>query len=242
MNVESYDQIIDSWSCDLLLQECKSIENLGMAANYWVGLDDIPGNSIEKYVQDCFDFYLKDQYPTAVGLEWWFHSFVEDDKMLAFHFDCDETVRMEENRMVLPLRSTVTYLNLHRSPTIVTNVVQNSEDPNNFGPKEPTQVVYSVPGPGKFFTFHSKYLHGVTDGNAGRVTLMYNVWDHLPQRLHRCPYTSNTLDSHFYKCYSEYPQEYLGKTKCCKIGYYDVECTLRYPSMTNYHDTWIVNQ
>jgi len=242
MNVSSYDQIIDSWSASLLLGECKSMENQSHHENYWLYLNDTPKNSVERYIQDCFDFYLAKDYPDTVGFEWWYHHFAEDDKMLGFHFDCDEHIRWETRKMILPSVSTVTYLNNHTSPTVITNVSQLGEEEYQFGPREPSEVVYSVPGEGKFITFDSRYLHGVTIGSAGRWTLMYNVWNYVPEKLGRVPYQSSSLSSHFFKCDKQQPEVYLGPKRGCQINYYDVECTVSYPSRTNAHETWLVNQ
>ena len=242
MRVRSYDQIIDSWTVNLLRGECETMERMNCYENYWLGLHDQPRNSIEQYILDSFDFYLADDYPDAVGFEWWFHHFVEDDKMLAFHVDCDEHIRYETRKIVTPLLSTVTYLTHHLSPTVVLNVSQNGEMETQLAPTIPSEVVYSVPGEGKFLTFNPNYMHGVTTGSGGRWTLMYNVWDYRPDRLPYVDYASSCSSSHFYKCEGIQPPLYLGNTKCCKIDYYDVQCNVRYPATTDLHDTWLVSQ
>ena len=242
MRVTSYDQIIDSWTVNLLRGECETMERMNCYENYWLGLHDQPRNSVEQYILDSFDFYLADDYPDAVGFEWWFHHFVEDDKMLAFHVDCDEHIRYETRKIVTPLLSTVTYLTHHLSPTVVLNVSQNGEMETELAPTIPSEVVYSVPGEGKFLTFNPNYMHGVTNGSAGRWTLMYNVWNYIPEKLPHVPFTSSPTASHFYKCEGLQPVTYLGPTKCCKINYYDVQCDIRFPARTDLHDTWLVTQ
>jgi hypothetical protein len=242
MRVTSYDQIIDSWSVNLLREECDDMEKLNCFDNYWLGLNDLPTCSVEQYILDCFDFYLADQFPNAVGFEWWTHHFVEDNRMLAFHVDCDEHIRYEKRKIVTPLLSTVTYLTHHPSPTVILNVCQNGDLENELAPTMPDEVVYSVPGEGKFLTFNSRYMHGVTVGSAGRWTLMYNIWDYKPEKLQRCNYSSSPTSSHFYKCEALQPVTYLGPTRCCKINYYDVQYDIRYPIRTDLHDTWLVTQ
>jgi len=241
MNVKSYDQIIDSYTSEFLKQECKQIEEYGLVGNHWVGLYDEPQNSLEKYVQDSFDFYLADQFPNAIGFEWWFHTYYDDDRFLPFHVDCDEYLRKNDSRYVLPLISTVTYLNAHHSPTIVLNMAQFGEDLMQFEPRKPTEVTYSVPGEGKFFTFDSRYVHGVLEGNLERYTLMYNVWHYRPETLMRSNYRSVVKNSQFFKCDPEEPSLYLGQTRCpLQTRYNGVEFQLKVPKAMNFHQTWIV--
>ena len=242
MNVESYDQNIDSWSTNLLREECEDMERLNCFDNYWLGLNDLPTCSVEQYILDCFDFYLADHYPNAVGFEWWTHHFIDDNKMLAFHIDCDENHRYTTRRIKTPLLSTVTYLNNHMSPTVILNVSQNGSIEGELAPKEPSEITYSIPGEGKFITFNPRYMHGVTVGSANRWTLMYNVWDYKPEQLHRSNYSSSPTSSHFYRCEGLPPPTYLGQTRCCDINYYDVKCKVSYPITTDLHDTWLVSQ
>ena len=130
MNVVTYPPIIDSPSVEKLKNEVKIFNPL--RGNMWLGLYDEPENTIEKYIQDSFDFYLKDTYNMSgipigqpVGFEWWFHVFSSNDSAIGFHSDHDEVMRMENDGMMrYPFCSTITYLTNHVSPTIILNLVQ----------------------------------------------------------------------------------------------------------------------
>ena len=60
MNVLSYSETIDSISVLKLREELEQFYPIGN--NKWIGIHDEPENIIEKYIQDSFDFYLKDKY------------------------------------------------------------------------------------------------------------------------------------------------------------------------------------
>ena len=59
MNIISYPPILDSYSTLQLREEVDYLYPIG--TNKWIGIYDEPENTVEKYIQDSFDFYLKDQ-------------------------------------------------------------------------------------------------------------------------------------------------------------------------------------
>ena len=79
MNV--YPPIIDSPS---LVQLIKDAEYFNPSRNHWIGIHDEPENTIERYIQDSFDFYMSSEYPTAVGFEWWIQIF-DGEHGIPFH-------------------------------------------------------------------------------------------------------------------------------------------------------------
>ena len=81
MNVISYPPVLDSHSILQLRGEVDAVFPIGN--NKWIGMYDEPENTIEKYIQDSFDLYLRDDY-IPVGFEWWFHIFEEDNRQLDF--------------------------------------------------------------------------------------------------------------------------------------------------------------
>ena len=107
MNVTTYPPILDSYS---LLQLKNEVEHFSpLDRNKWIGIHDEPENTIEKYIQDSFDFNLS--YPTAVGFEWWIQIFTGEDG-IPFHDNHDEGARMNGGEKQYPLTSTITYLSL----------------------------------------------------------------------------------------------------------------------------------
>ena len=177
MNIKQYPPVINSISLDNLVREVKMFDPL--PGNCWIGLHDEPENALEKYILDSYDMYFKDMFPNVTGFEWWFHYIKSCDRMIAFHSDNDEMVRREnEGEMIYPLLSTVTYLNNHKSPTIVwdTSTGKTQKEYRNI---PPTEVVFSIPEEGRMLTFNPRYIHGVLPHSEGRITLMYNIWDYI---------------------------------------------------------------
>ena len=83
MNLNCYPPIIDSMSSLAVKKEVEMFNPL--PGNMWLGIYDEPENTIEKFIQDSFDFYFKDTYNFSgipfgkpVGFEWWFHKFDEE--------------------------------------------------------------------------------------------------------------------------------------------------------------------
>ena len=137
------------------------------------------------------------------------------DRMIGFHSDHDEMVRREnEGEMIYPLLSTVTYLNNHKSPTIVwdTSTGNTQKEYRNI---PPTEVVFSIPEEGRMLTFNPRYIHGVLPQSEGRITLMYNIWDYRPKGLNRVDQRTleRTMSCQFFARQKEIsPVTWLGKT------------------------------
>ena len=213
MNIKQYPPVINSISLDNLVREVKMFDPL--PGNCWIGLHDEPENALEKYILDSYDMYFKDMFPNVTGFEWWFHYIKKCDRMIAFHSDHDEMVRREnEGEMIYPLLSTVTYLNNHKSPTIVwdTSTGNNQKEYRNI---PPTEVVFSIPEEGRMLTFNPRYIHGVLPHSEGRITLMYNIWDYRPKALNRLGQRTlaRNMSSQFFARHESIdPVTWLGET------------------------------
>ena len=213
MNIKQYPPVINSISLDNLVREVKMFDPL--PGNCWIGLHDEPENALEKYILDSYDMYFKDMFPNVTGFEWWFHYIKKCDRMIAFPSDHDEMVRREnEGEMIYPLLSTVTYLNNHKSPTIVwdTSTGKNQKEYRNI---PPTEVVFSIPEEGRMLTFNPRYIHGVLPHSEGRITLMYNIWDYRPKALNRLGQRTlaRNMSSQFFARHESIdPVTWLGET------------------------------
>ena len=213
MNINQYPPVINSISLDNLVREVKMFDPL--RGNCWIGLHDEPENALEKYVLDSYDMYFKDKFPNVTGFEWWFHYIKNCDRMIGFHSDHDEMVRREnEGEMIYPLLSTVTYLNNHKSPTIVwdTSTGKHQKEYRNI---PPTEVVFSIPEEGRMLTFNPRYIHGVLPHSEGRITLMYNIWDYRPKALNRLGQRTlaRNMSSQFFARHESIdPVTWLGET------------------------------
>ena len=213
MNVVQYRPVINSISLYELVREVKMFDPL--PGNCWIGLHDEPENALEKYVLDSYDMYFKDKFPNVTGFEWWFHYIKKCDRMIGFHSDHDEMVRREnEGEMIYPLLSTVTYLNNHKSPTIVwdTSTGNTQKEYRNI---PPTEVVFSIPEEGRMLTFNPRYIHGVLPHSEGRITLMYNIWDYRPKALNRLGQRTlaRNMSSQFFARHESIdPVTWLGET------------------------------
>ena len=224
MNI--YPPIIDSPS---LVELKKDVEYFNSSKNHWVGINDTPENTIEKYIQDSFDFYLGDSFSSTIvkGFEWWTQIFTGEDA-IPFHDNHDEGVRMDTGEKRYPLSSTITYLTNHTSPTIILD----TED-----------VIFSVPEEGKFLTCDPRYIRGVhPNNNKGRVTLCYDVWHYRPEGLERIGINSIPFPCRFYKNNNVQPVTWLGKVKDCTSNVYDKVITFKYPNHFNEGETWKVIQ
>ena len=213
MNIKQYPPDINYISLYNLLREVKMFDPL--PGNCWIGLHDEPENALEKYILDSYDMYFKDMFPNVTGFEWWFHYIKKCDRMIAFHSDHDEMVRREnEGEMIYPLLSTVTYLNNHKSPTIVwdTSTGKHQKEYRNI---PPTEVVFSIPEEGRMLTFNPRYIHGVLPHSEGRITLMYNIWDYRPKALNRLGQRTlaRNMSSQFFARHESIdPVTWLGET------------------------------
>lgn len=243
MKVVQYPPVINSPSVVKLLREVYMMNPL--PGNCWVGLDDEPENSIEKYILDCYDLYLKELYPQAKGFEWWFHYIEFDDRMIGFHSDHDEMIRRDnEGEMKYPLVSTVTYLNNHISPTIVwdTTTGSNEREVKNCPPSE---VVFSLPEEGRMLTFDPRYIHGVLPCSKDRITLMFNVWDYKPEALHRVGVRTYRVEDceFFLPKGSRLPTAWLGKTCDSTVDLFGKRVTYKHPvGAAGHGDFWSVTQ
>ena len=248
MNVVQYRPVINSISLYELVREVKMFDPL--PGNCWIGLHDEPENALEKYVLDSYDMYFKDKFPNVTGFEWWFHYIKKCDRMIAFHSDHDEMVRREnEGEMIYPLLSTVTYLNNHKSPTIVwdTSTGNNQKEYRNI---PPTEVVFSIPEEGRILTFNPRYIHGVLPQSEDRITLMYNIWDYRPKGLNRIDQRTlrRTMSSQFFA--EQEPIDavkWLGETCDKTVTLFGPDwkrlVTFKHPhNATNYGDFWSVIQ
>ena len=248
MNIVQYRPVINSISLYELVREVKMFDPL--PGNCWIGLHDEPENALEKYVLDSYDMYFKDMFPNVTGFEWWFHYIKECDRMIAFHSDHDEMVRREnEGEMIYPLLSTVTYLNNHKSPTIVwdTSTGNNQKEYRNI---PPTEVVFSIPEEGRILTFNPRYIHGVLPQSEDRITLMYNIWDYRPKGLNRIDQRTlrRTMSSQFFA--EQEPIDavkWLGETCDKTVTLFGPDwkrlVTFKHPlNATNYGDFWSVTQ
>ena len=219
-----YPSIIDTPS---VVQLKKDVEYFNLPRNHWIGIHDEPENTIEKYIQDSFDFYMSSEYLTAVGFEWWIQIF-DGDYGIPFYDSHDEQKRMEFGERHYPLSSTITYLTNHLSPTII---LDNDE------------VIFSVPEEGKFLTCDPRYIRGVhPNNNKGRITLCYDVWHYKPEGLERIGIKSTPFSCRFYKNDPVEPVTWLGKVKDCTANVYDKVIRFKYPNHFNEGETWKVIQ
>ena len=219
-----YPSIIDTPS---VVQLKKDVEYFNLPRNHWIGIHDEPENTIEKYIQDSFDFYMSSEYPTAVGFEWWIQIF-DGDYGIPFYDSHDEQKRMKFGERHYPLSSTITYLTNHLSPTII---LDNDE------------VIFSVPEEGKFLTCDPRYIRGVhPNNNKGRITLCYDVWHYKPEGLERIGIKSTPFSCRFYKNDPVKPVTWLGKVKDCTANVYDKVIRFKYPNHFNEGETWKVIQ
>ena len=224
MNV--YPPIIDSPS---LVQLIKDAEYFNPSRNHWIGINDEPENTIEKYIQDSFDFYLADSFSSTIvkGFEWELSIF-DGEYGIPFHEQLDESVRIETGEKRYPLSSTITYLTNNTSPTII---LDNDE------------VIFSIPEEGKFLTCDPRYIRGVhPNNNKGRITLCYDVWHYKPEGLERIGIKSTPFSCRFYKNDPVEPVTWLGKVKDCTANVYDKVIRFKYPNHFNEGETWKVIQ
>ena len=96
-----YRNILDPSSIVYLRNEVEMLTDF--QGNYWLGIHDEPENTVEKYIQDSFDFYLSDEYPKVIGFEWWFHIMDSSTQMIALHASHDEHHRMRTAEMICRL-------------------------------------------------------------------------------------------------------------------------------------------
>ena len=128
MNVISYPPILDGISLNELRKEVEYFLS-DYKFNRWVGIHDEPENTIEKYIQDSFDLYLRDschvwfestpwnQIGEPVGFEWWIESLFEHNT-ITMHSNHDDEYRKNNYGIIkYPLVSTETHLTNDIDPT-----------------------------------------------------------------------------------------------------------------------------
>ena len=248
MNVLSYPPILDSYSTLMLREEVDAVYPIGN--NKWIGIYDEPENIIEKYIQDSFDFYLKDKYQLwqrwdkggiPVGFEWWIHDTMNYNT-ITFHSNHDDTHRREEcGVMKYPLLSTETYLTNNEDPTIILDT-QHGDYWEEFINFPPTAITYSVPEEGKFLVTDPRYIRGVFDSEPNRLSLHYDVWNYKPKNLNRLGISSKIFDCRFYKEQGSLPVEYLGRTKKDRMNLWQDYFDRYQPRDLNLGETWKVIQ
>lgn len=134
--------------------------------NYWLDLDIVPFDPIQRYIKTTFDVLLKNDYPDAKGIEWWYRK-QEPGQSQPLHYDKDENLHEHNTMVVHPLLCTITYLDSTAIPTIF---ALNGET-----------IVY--PKTGQFVWFDSTIAHEVISGDELRRTLCFNVWNYKPESL-----------------------------------------------------------
>ena len=248
MNV--YPPIIDSPS---LVQLRKDAEYFNPSKNYWIGINDEPENTIEKYIQDSFDFFLQDKCHLwhninpwndsgePVGFEWWIHDTLNYNT-ITFHSNHDDTYRREEHGVMrYPLLSTETYLTNNEDPTTILGT-QHGDYWEEFRNFPPTDITYSMPEEGKFLVTDPRYIRGVFDSRPNRLTLHYDVWNYKPKNLNRLGISSKIFDCRFYKEQGSLPVEYLGRTKKDRMNLWQDYFDRYQPRDLNLGETWKVIQ
>jgi len=251
MNVLSYSGIINSISSLRLKQEIEKIYPL--EGNKWIGINDEPETTIEKYIQDSFDFYLKDKYhlwhnenpwnllEEPIGFEWWIqHN--EHHNTVTFHSNHDDQYRRKfAGVMRYPLLSTETYLTDHREPTIILDT-KHGDYWDEFVNFPPTEVTFSIPSEGKFLISDPRYIRGAFFLPPNTISLCYDVWTYKPENLNRVGIPTHKFDCNFYKESDSPPTQWLGKTGRSTMNLFDKDFRLKY--ITNYSGTgtWTVTQ
>ena len=251
MNILSFPPILDSVSLLQLRKEVEYFYPLGH--NKWVGINDEPENTIEKYIQDSFDFLLRDSYnlwhvdtvwntiANPVGFEYWIEN-LEGHNTITLHSNNDDTYRKGNyGVMKYPLLSTETYLTNDIDPTTILDTKHGNyyEEYTNL---PPTEATFSVPEEGKFVVSDPRYLRGVFGRCSSRLSLCYDVWHYRPQLLDRVGIITRPFSCRFYKQESTTPTQWLGKTRQMRLSIADQVITKKFPISYNAGETWKVTQ
>ena len=242
MNVLSYPPILDSASTTQLKNQVENFYPIGY--NKWIGLHDEPENTIEKYIQDSFDFILSDSSiitDKPVGFEWWIES-LEDCNTITIHSNHDDTYRRKNNGVLkYPIVSTETYLTNHQDPTTILDT-KHGEHWEEYINLPPTEAVFSAPEKGKFVVSDPRYLRGIFGRRSSRLSLCYDVWHYKPENLNRVGISTNIWDCRFYKQKPTLPMQWLGKTNMLKLSIFKHTITKKFPTGYNAGETWKVTQ
>jgi len=163
---------------------------------------------VEKIIIELASFHLK-----RLGYEidfnkykieyWWKNDNKSYNGIIhKIHSDKDEVLMHKYNILMIPLLSTVTYINDSLFPTVVTSTHENKmKDESLFNLNN--GIVLSFPKKMKHICFNGRNLHGVGDifnlsinNNIfdNRQTLMFNIWNnHTP--------LERTTDNNIYNNY-----------------------------------------
>ena len=251
MNVISYPPILDGISLNELRKEVEYFNPIYY--NKWIGIHDEPENTIEKYIQDSFDFYLHDncdmwfestpwnEVGEPVGFEWWIES-LDVHNTITMHSNHDDHYRKNNYGIIkYPLLSTETHLTNDIDPTTILNTKQGNywEVYEN---NPPTEAVFSAPEEGKFITSDPRYMRGVFGECSSRTTLCYDVWDYKPKNLNRVGIVTKPFDVRFYKQEPSSPVQWLGKTKKMQLSINDQQFFKKFPNKYREGETWKVTQ
>lgn len=145
--------------------------------NYWLDLDTVPFDPIQRYIKTTFDVLLRNQFLETVGIEWWYRK-QEPGKSQPLHFDKDEELYEHNAVMRHPLLCTITYLDSTCIPTVFAH--------------DGETIVY--PNKGQFVWFESNIAHEVLEGDEVRRTLCFNLWNYKPESLTEFTYREQTQD------------------------------------------------
>jgi hypothetical protein len=118
-------------------------------------------------------------------IEFWFK---ETHNENSFHLDCDEIYRETYKTYLHPELSCVTYLNTHHTPTIITNINEESYKYKEFD--DQNTIYISFPKDGKQITFKPDYYHGtanIFNNNNNNLNPRYivaiNLWKTKPLNI-----------------------------------------------------------
>lgn len=155
---------------------------------------------IEKYVYDIAMFHLQRlniEVNDEIFIEFWFKSKIIDsfDKIYGinnFHIDCDEAEKSNNNKVIHPILSCVTYGSDSLYPTVITDVSYDDYKFKNFETNEMLQIIF--PEKNKHITFDGSYMHGAgnifydmkennIDYDTERIMLAINLWKHRPLNI-----------------------------------------------------------
>ncbi|BDA41198.1 hypothetical protein COCOBI_01-8530 [Coccomyxa sp. Obi] len=171
-----------------LLQEAPAVAS---CPNYWTPKSKIgargPCTACEAAIGVLYNSVMRHQLPDNwAGAEWWVQVY-EQGKGLAFHFDKDEHLFKQEQRMHHPLLSSILYLTGPTFPKRLgpTVIVDQRFDNGQMRalPEDPQRCAVVYPRRGAFAVFDGGLGHGVLGSAAAglRATLLINWWPHQPQ-------------------------------------------------------------
>eukprot|EP00299_Pterocystis_sp_00344_P014613 c7248_g1_i2.p1 GENE.c7248_g1_i2~~c7248_g1_i2.p1 ORF type:complete len:425 (-),score=109.12 c7248_g1_i2:40-1143(-) len=157
----------------------------GKRTTYFMRREQPPRFSIEQFVMEVaakvdFPDGLPDE---IVGAEYWVQ-FRQSSEHINFHYDKDEHFASHSQRMLFPVKGTVTYLTDIGAPTVVLNQTTDQFG-NTEVPVIPNNGIMSFPVRGRHIWFNGKAQHGVhpqlTHRTGKRRTLLVNWWSKVPE-------------------------------------------------------------